>query len=243
VSVSEPSAQRSGDTATVVIVPHQPPPSTRRTTLLLVGAITLVGLVLRFTLIGAKSLWLDEAFSFWTANLDPGRIWRTTLQIDTHPPLYYALLHFWIDPSSGEIALRSLSALLSAATVPILYLVGREVGGRGLGLLVAGLQAVSPLHVWYAQQGRMYAMLTFCAAVALLCVVRLLVGGRGVRATLLTWAGFVLATAATMLVHNTGVLLPATFVVFVAVVALGRALVPVAPGVRPRQHHPAGPPR
>lgn len=212
----------TGDTATVVIVPQQAPPSTRRTTLLLVGAVTLVGLVLRFTLIGAKSLWLDEAFSVWVAGLDPGRIWRTTLQIDVHPPLYYWLLHLWIDPFSGEIAVRSLSALLSAATVPVLYLVGREIGGRGLGLLVAGLQAVSPLHVWYAQQTRMYALISLTAALALLCAVRLLTGGRGVRATLLTWAGFVLATTATALVHNVGVLLPATFAVFVAAVGVGR---------------------
>ncbi|WP_214408148.1 glycosyltransferase family 39 protein [Pseudonocardia lacus] len=211
-----------GDTATVVIVPPQPPRSTRRTTFLLVGAVTLVGFVLRFTLIDAKSLWLDEAFSVWISNLDPGHIWRTTLQIDTHPPLYYSLLHFWIDTRSGELALRSFSALFSAATVPVLYLVGREVGGRWLGLLVAGLQAVSPLHVWYAQQGRMYAMMTFFAALALLCMVRLLTGGRGVRATLLTWVGFVVATVATMLSHNTGVLLPATLLVFTAIVGLGR---------------------
>ncbi|MCO1658089.1 glycosyltransferase family 39 protein [Pseudonocardia humida] len=233
-------AQRPGDTATVVIVPHQPPRSTRRATLLLVGAITLVGLVLRFTLIGSKSLWLDESFSVWIANLDPGQIWRTTLQIDTHPPLYYSLLHFWIDPLSGEIALRSFSALFSAAAVPVLYLVGREVGGRGLGLLVAGLQAVSPLHVWYAQQGRMYAMMTFFAAVALLCMVRLLTGGRGVRATLLTWAGFVVATVLTMLSHNTGVLLPATLVVFTAVVALGRVVAERRRGFDPDGTAPLG---
>jgi mannosyltransferase len=214
----------TGDTATVVLVPHQPPPSTRRTALLLVTAVTLVGLVLRFTLLGSKSLWLDEAFSAWISNLPLDQVWRMTLQIDTHPPLYYTLLHLWIDPLSGEVALRSPSALFSAATVPVLYLAGREVGGRRLGLLVAVLQAVSPLHVWYAQQGRMYAMLTFFAAVALLCALRLLVGGRGVRATMLTWAGLVAATVLVMLTHNTGVLLPATLAVFVAVVAAGRAV-------------------
>jgi mannosyltransferase len=212
----------TGGTATVVLVPHQPLPSTRRRTLLLVGGITLVGLVLRFTLLGSKSLWLDEAFSAWIANLDPAQLWRTTVQIDVHPPLYYALLHLWIDPQSGETALRSLSALFSAATVPVLYLAGREVGGRRLGLLVAALQAVSPLHVWYAQQGRMYAMMAFSAALALLCALRLLVGGRGVRSTLLTWAGFVAATAAVVLSHNTGVLLPAAVAVFVGGVAVAR---------------------
>jgi hypothetical protein len=210
---------------TVVIRPRTAPPRTGRRTLLLVTAITLAGAVLRFALIGDKSLWLDESFSSWIANLPLDQLWRTTLQIDTHPPLYYTLLHLWIGPDSSEAALRSLSALFSTATVPVLYLVGREVGGRRLGLLVAGLQAVSPLHVWYAQQGRMYAMLTFFAAVALLCLVRLLVGGHSRRTVLLCWAGFVVATVLVMFSHNTGVLLPATVAVFVALVAAARAVV------------------
>lgn len=210
---------------TVVIRRRTAPPRTGRRTLLLVTAITVAGAVLRFALIGDKSLWLDESFSSWIANLPLDQLWRTTLQIDTHPPLYYTLLHLWIGPDSSEAALRSLSALFGTATVPVLYLVGREVGGRRLGLLVAGLQAVSPLHVWYAQQGRMYAMLTFFAAVALLCLVRLLVGGHSRRTVLLCWAGFVVATVLVMFSHNTGVLLPATVAVFVALVAAARAVV------------------
>jgi hypothetical protein len=191
---------------------------------LLVGAVTLVGIGLRFADIGDKSLWVDEAFSVWIADQPLDQLWRVTLQIDTHPPLYYTLLHFWLQAGDGESTLRSLSALFGAATVPIMYLVGREIGGRGLGLLVALLQAVSPLHVWYAQQGRMYAMMSFFAAVALLCMVRLLVGGRSARSTLAYWAGFVVATVLVMLSHNTGVLLPATLAVFVAGVAVARTV-------------------
>jgi mannosyltransferase len=189
---------------------------------LAVGAVTVLALALRLYGIGDKSVWLDEAFSSWMATLPLDELWRTTLQIDTHPPLYYALLHFWISPESGEGALRSLSALFEVATVPVVYLTGRAIGGRRLGLLVALLQAVSPLHVWYAQQARMYAMLTFFAAVALLCLVRLLVGGLTRRAELGWCAGFVPATVLAMLSQNTAVLLPATVAVFVAGVAVAR---------------------
>jgi len=212
---------------TTTTVVTNPAPARRRRDLrapLAVGAVTALALVLRFAGIGDKSLWLDEAFSGWIANLPLDQLWRTTLQLDTHPPLYYALLHFWISPESGEVALRSLSALFEAATVPVVYLTGRAIGGRRLGLLVALLQAVSPLHVWYAQQGRMYAMLTFFAALALLCLVRLLVGGLARRATMLCGGGFVLATVLTMLSQNTGVLLPVTVAVFVAGVGVHRAV-------------------
>jgi hypothetical protein len=184
-----------------------------------VAAVTALALGLRFGGIGTKSLWLDEAFSTWIANLPLDQLWSTTLRIDTHPPLYYTLLHFWISPQSGEVALRSLSALFEVATVPVVFLIGRAVGAtidRGrLGLLVALLQAVSPLHVWYAQQGRMYGMQTFFAAVALLCMVQLLVGQRSRGAVLLSWAGFVVATVLTMLSQNTGVLLPVAAAVLV----------------------------
>lgn len=179
-------------------------------TALLLVAITGLALILRLPGLTAKSLWIDEAFSLWMATQDLDAIWRYTTLLDKHPPLYYVLLHLWLPPDAGEFALRSLSVLFAVATVPVVYVIGRDAGGTRLGLLAAGLVAVSPLHVWYAQQGRMYAMLTFFAAVATACLVRLLVAGPTLRpaAAAACWAGLAGGTAAAMLTHNTAVLLP-----------------------------------
>lgn len=190
--------------------------------LLAVGAVTVLGLALRLVGIGDKSLWIDEAFSVWMSTRPLGELWLNTVQIDAHPPLYYALLHLWIGPDSGDASLRAFSALWGAATVPVVYLIGREVGGKSVGLLAAVLMAISPLHVAYGQQARMYTMLTFFAVVSMYCVIRLVatIGNPAQRHPLspatagLCWVGFAVATALAMLSHNTGVLLAATVAAF-----------------------------
>ena len=44
---------------------------------------------------------------------------------------------------SGDIALRSLSALLGTATIPVVYAAARELASRRAGLLAAGLAATN----------------------------------------------------------------------------------------------------
>lgn len=197
---------------------------------LLVGAVTALGLALRLIGIGDRSLWLDESFSFWMATQPFDTLWLRTMQIDVHPPLYYALLHFWIGPDSSAADLRAFSALWGAAAIPVVHLIGREVGGRAVGVLAALLMAISPLNVAYGQQGRMYTMLTFFAVVAMYCAVRLVatVGHPAQRHPLspatgaLCWAGFAVSTALAMLTQNTAVLLAATVGAFAVALAVLR---------------------
>ncbi|MGE0299440.1 glycosyltransferase family 39 protein [Pseudonocardia sp.] len=201
---------------------HAAPPSRRRT-LLAVGAVTLLAAVLRCWGLADKSLWIDEAFSLWLSTQDPDAIREHVLVLDKHPPLYYLLLHLWLAVAGdGEVALRSLSVVFGVATVPLAYLIGRDAGGRRVGLLAAALLAVSPLHVWYGQLGRMYAMLTFFAALATWCLVRLLTRGRtlGPADAAACWVGFGAATTLTMLSHNTAVLFPVAVAAFLAVRAV-----------------------
>src|SRR5690349_2741200 len=104
----------------------------------------------------------------------PGAMWRYLVRLDQHPPLYYTLLHFWMRLGDGEAIVRGFSALWGILTLPVIYAIGARVGGRALGLLAMLILALSPMHVQYAQDARMYAMLTFFASVALLCAVQLL---------------------------------------------------------------------
>lgn len=198
-------------------------------TVLVVVLLVSAGAVLRFAGIGDKSLWIDEAFSVWVARQPFEDLLRTTVDLDFHPPFYYSALRVWLALGDGEAALRSFSALLSVLTLPVVFFIGRHLGGRALGLLSMALIAVSPLNIAYAQQARMYALTTLCAAVSLLCALVLLHGsgdarpaaagqlgpGRPWRARL-WWAAFVVSTTLTMLSHNTAVLAWVAIAVFVA---------------------------
>src|SRR5690348_9191411 len=83
----------------------------------------LAGGVLRF--VTASSLWLDEALSVNIARLPVGDI-GPWLRHDGHPPLYYWLLHGWIELfGSGDVAVRALSGVFGLLTLPLAYLAGR----------------------------------------------------------------------------------------------------------------------
>jgi mannosyltransferase len=146
----------------------------RPATLLPLAGIVAAGVALRLYDLGAKSLWLDEAFSVWMGAQPLAEAWRYAVQLDQHPPLYYTLLHLWMAFGDGESVVRSFSALWGALTLPVIYLAGARIGGRALGLLAALLLAVAPLHISFAQDARMYTMLTFNASMALLCMLHLL---------------------------------------------------------------------
>ncbi len=174
------------------------------------AVITAVGAGLRFYRIGGQGLWLDEAFSLWMARHPLGEMLRWTIGIDQHPPLYYALLHGWTAMlGDGEGAARSLSALCSLLTIPVIYGLGRRLSGgeRAPGLLAALILAVSPFHVRFAQEARMYALLTLNAALALLGMLAILEPG-GEHPARWPWVVYVLFTVAALLTHNTAVFLP-----------------------------------
>ena len=168
--------------------------------LVIMGAVTLVALVLRFYRIGEKSIWLDEAFSLWIARhpLWEGLGWL--IRIDQHPPLYYSLLHVWTE-LFGELQgpVRMLSALFSTATVPLFYAAARRLLDRSSAAIAAGILAISPFHVQFAQETRMYALLTLEAACLLYFLARLLTERRPSSGS---WVGLAVAQAAVMLTHN-----------------------------------------
>src|SRR6266576_409861 len=67
------------------------------------------------------------------------------------PPLYFILARAWTHVlGTGEVGLRSLSALLGTAVVPLVYASGVTLRSRRLGLTVAAFAAVDPVMVWYS---------------------------------------------------------------------------------------------
>lgn len=167
------------------------------------GLITLLGFGLRFYRIGAKTVWLDEAFSLWLAQQPLVDMWAWLIKIDQHPPIYYSLLHYWIiifGDLQGPV--RALSALCGGLAIPFFYGACRYLLDQRSALLAALLLAIAPFHVRYGQEVRMYALLTLAAAVALYCFMFVLFDARA-REKLWPWVGLGLAQAAVMLIHNT----------------------------------------
>jgi hypothetical protein len=148
----------------------------------LVITIAVVGGLLRVFALGSKGMWLDETFSVWMANHSVPEMLQWMVKIDQHPPLYYLLLHYWI-ARNGDTPydVRMLSALIGAATIPVIYLIGKRLSGVVMGLMAAILMSLSLFNIYYAQEARMYTLLMFNAALAIYALVRLLTDSRSVR--------------------------------------------------------------
>ena len=176
--------------------------------LLFVAGLVVVAGVLRLYRIEEKSIWLDESFSLWIARHSLWEGWRWLIEVDQHPPLYYSLLHLWIELfGTLEGAVRTLSALASLLTIPVFYAACRRLLDGPTASIAAFILTVSPFHVQFAQETRMYALLTLEVAFVLFFLARLLTSrvaqGRD-------WVGLAVSQALVMLTHNTAaVFLPA----------------------------------
>lgn len=123
---------------------------------LAVGVVVAAGVAARF--VAASHLWLDEALTVNIASLPLSEL-TEALRHDGSPPLYYAVLHFWMQLfGDGTIAVRALSGVCSVACLPLAWRVGERVGGRTVATSFLVLLALSPFAVQYATEARMYSM-------------------------------------------------------------------------------------
>lgn len=106
-----------------------------------------------------QSLWLDEATTALVAKNPQG--FTQFISGDFHPPLYYVFMQQWVKVSgTSEIALRLPSVLFGAVTVYVVYRIGKRVADETTALIAALLMATAPLHIYYSQEARMYALST-----------------------------------------------------------------------------------
>jgi mannosyltransferase len=202
-------------------VPQPPPGDWRRWGLVaVITAAVVAGLVLRF--VSAGPLWLDEAQSVAIAKRPIVHLFGT-LRHDGSPPLYYVLLHFWMAIfGGGTFAVRALSGVLSATTLPLLYLLGRRLVGGTYAVVAVLLLASSPFAIHYASETRMYSLVMLLVVIAGLALVATLRGP-----TVLSTVGLALVTGALLLSHYW-----AFFLVGATVLGLLRGALAGYPGPR-----------
>lgn len=144
---------------------------TNRLTLYGIGGIIILAMAACLAIGLRQSVWFDEAYSLLLAKQAPAEIIRLT-GLDTHPPLYYLLLHYWGEFFQWNVAaLRLLSVLgYGGALVGIGLLVRRLFGARA-ALWAVGGAALSPLLMRYGFELRMYSIASCIGVFATLSMV------------------------------------------------------------------------
>ncbi len=160
---------------------------------LLLLAILLFAFAARIYRLDASSMWSDEGLSLYRAQLPLAEVFENTITVDgidtrdTNPPLYFLLLNLWRRAAGDSVfALRYFGVLAGVLAVPLLYLLGRLVYNRPLGLVAAALLALSPFAVWMSQELRNYGLLLSLNLLTVYGLFRFLLGD-GRRRWLILW--------------------------------------------------------
>lgn len=130
--------------------------------------LLLLAFQLRLDAVGDGPLRWDEAYSVWSANMDLRTITERTAS-DVHPPIYYWFFYFWVRLTGiSEFAIRSQAILCGLLTVAVVYsLTLRLSQCRRAAALALGLMVLSPFHIEWSQDARMYAFVTLFVALTL----------------------------------------------------------------------------
>jgi mannosyltransferase len=137
-----------------------------------VVAVVVAGVVMRFVTL--SEMWLDEALTVNVSRL-PLRDIPDWLRHDGAPPLYYFMLHVWTDVfGTSNFAVRSLSAVLSVVTLPVMWFAGRRIAGRTGAWIALLITASSPFAIQFGSEARMYSLVMLLVALGYLAVRRVL---------------------------------------------------------------------
>lgn len=121
--------------------------------------IICIGIYLRLYKLADEDLWLDEILSIDYASLPFREMVYTVASEDINSPVFYVTLKFWILLFGKSIlSVRALSVIFSIVCIPLIYCLGKKIAEEECGLISSLILAISPYHIWYAQEVRAYSL-------------------------------------------------------------------------------------
>jgi len=173
--------------------------------LAVIGLWTAIAIGLRLYHIGLKPLWTDEmstlvfglGHSFRTiplsqviastALLEPLQVEASTVSGDAamavlansnHPPLFFALMHYWLQAThtAGTYVVpwvaRSLPALIGGLLTPLVYGLLMLLRRVSAAPFAAALTALSPFGLYLSQEARHYSLALVWITASLCCLAK-----------------------------------------------------------------------
>jgi len=123
--------------------------------------ILLMAAALRFYHIDYQSLWLDEVLSMNDANpnLTFKQFYDSVLFWESFPHLYFLLLKYsLVIFGDTTFVARMLSAVIGIFGVYAMYLLGKEIYNKRVGLMAAALTTLNFYQLLFSQEARSYGL-------------------------------------------------------------------------------------
>lgn len=181
-------------------------------TIWLLLAVLVIALVFRTQSIKEMSYWFDESFCLKMAEF-PVLDLVVQAKEDPHPPFFYFVLKSWVLLfGSSTLVARQMSLIPGMFGVVGIFLLVREAyrdqksgscsnSVNMAAVMAASLVALSPLHILWSYQVRMYALGTCLAAFSSLFLLRALFRDQPRKRD---WCFFTLTAITLAYTHNFG---------------------------------------
>jgi mannosyltransferase len=137
--------------------------------------IIVLASFLRFYQIGRLSFWNDEIFQFQVAT----NSFKNIFSADPYMSLFTLFIHLLINifPNRSETFFRSISAIFSIASIPVVFLLGRKFGVNrkqsiAIGLTAAFLVTINAFHIQYAQEFRSYSLVFLLTSISTFLLIK-----------------------------------------------------------------------
>jgi hypothetical protein len=152
-------------------------------------------------------LWIDEANSINVAHHSVSRL-PALVGRDSSPPLWYVVLHYWMQAfGDSETSVHVLALIPALLTIPMAWHAGRVLGGEFVAWSAAVLVTASTFVGFYATEARMYSM-----AMLISCLVMAEWGQAFQHGKRNHRYGFAAALTAALYIHTWGIFLAAALI-------------------------------
>jgi mannosyltransferase len=121
------------------------------------------------------ALWADELATWGVVRISWSQLWQLSNTVDAVLAPYYAVMKIYVAVAgTSTAALRLPGVVAFVLTAVVVFAIGKRVGGTAAGSVAALLFGVAPFASRYAQEARPYAIVMLFAAIAVLCLIRLI---------------------------------------------------------------------
>lgn len=167
---------------------------------ILIGVI-VIATFMRLYGLDRQSLWYDEVAE--ETGFQRQFLIKNAVLKPYTPPLNL----FFIYPitqifPNNDFALRMVPFTFGVISVPLFFLLGKRLFNEKIGLIASFILAISPFHIWYSQEVRMYALQWMLALISMLFFLRMLERPDKVNTTV-----YIMSTTAGLYTHQLAVFL------------------------------------
>jgi uncharacterized membrane protein len=136
---------------------------------LLICFSLIASVFLRFYRIGKEGFWFDEVYAAKIASFGFGEIISGKIADPGNPPLFFAILSLWAKHFGfKEGNLRSLSAVISVLTLPLICLLAKAIYRKNFFVISSVLIfSTSLFPIIWGQQARSYSLFLFLVSFSL----------------------------------------------------------------------------